>query len=805
MLSELRLTFRQLAHTPGFTVVALLTLALGIGVNTATFSTLNAMLFRTPYPNDGELVRIYRTSPQSQAWPHSAANILTHQERAKNFAGIAAVSFASFNLGEPGQPAERLRGLLVGGDFFPLLGIQPELGRTLTAEDDQPGRNNVIVISHALWLGRFGGDRTVVGRTLRLNGEPVTIIGVMPASFAYPQLWGQRDAWRPIAFTPSERENRGRNYLQEIARLKPGITLAQAQTEMNTLSRQLAAEFPGNNAGNGLRLMPLARSGQDEASRRITWFIQGIAGFVLLIACANLANLQFARQAARSRDHAIRAALGASRRQLMRSVLLESLVLALLGGGLGVLVAVWTNSLMGTTLTINGHRGFSIPLDQRVLAFTLVASIGSGLAFGLLPAWLAGRTQVSAALKQGGRGSTAGRAQHRLRHALIVAEVALALVLLTGASYFARGLHGFLQLDPGWHANHLVSGTVSLRGKKYEDVAARRHFIEQLQAQVATLPGVEHATCSDGLPTYGYPSSRTFIVEGRQRPAPGREPLASVVEVLPDYFTTLGLRLREGRGFTADDAGDQPDRVVINEALARAFWPGESPLGKRIGNPDVEQPQWAEIIGVVSDARAAAAITPPDSTFQIYRPLLREPPSFLALALSTSAQPDTLAPALRRIVAGIDADLAVYGVTTVRQDIAATLANLVIVAWLLSAFALLGLALAAIGIYGVIANAVVQRTNEIGIRVALGAQVRDILSLVLGQGLRLTLLGASLGLVGAWGVAQALRAVAPEFPAADILTTLAVAALLIGTAALACWLPARRAARIDPVTALRAE
>ncbi len=802
----MRHAFRRLLASPGFTIVALITLALGIGVNTSMFSVMNALLLRRlNYADSDRLVRVYRTSPQSQSWPHAPANFLDYQAQNQVFEKMAALRWSGFSFAEPGQPAARVQGMLVSSDFFPILATAPLLGRTFTADEDKPGANKVVVLSHGAWVDRFGGDREVIGRTLRLNSEPVTVIGVMPASFDDVMLWGKIELWRPIAFSDQQRAARDNNSLTVIARLKSDIPLARAQAAMTTLAAKFAQDFPVNNARQSIRLMPLAASSQDDSDRHLIWFIVGLAGFVLLIACANLANLQFARTAARAREYAIRTALGASRRRIVRDLLTESLLLGVAGGALGLLVALWSNDALSRYIVLGDEQKFHLPLDLRVLGFALLVSVGTGIAFGLLPAWFASRANVSDALKQGARGTAASPTQNRLRHALIVGEVALALTLLAGAAFFTRGIQRFTRLDPGWNPDGVLTGYVSLPGSKYNDDTKRIAFIERLQEKLATLPGSTRATVGNSLPTWGYNSSSSFLVEGQPAPAPGQEMLAYNTSVAPTYFETLGLRLLAGRNFALTDRADTPAVVVINETMARTLWPGESALGKRLGSPG-NTPNWREVIGVVNDIRgignpAGRADTP----FQMYRPFTQQAFGFINVALRSYGAPESLANELRRAVATLDSDQPVHGITTIRQEVSRPAGNMTTVSWMLGAFSALGVVLAALGIYGVITGFVVQRTKEIGVRVALGAALRDILTLVLGQGLRLTLLGTALGLGGAYGIARLLHAISPEISGAEVGTVVGITALLLAISTLACWLPARRATKVDPMTALRAE
>jgi predicted permease len=797
-MNDLKFALRQLLKNPGFTAVAVLTLALGIGVNTSMFSALQALLARPlPYPESARLVQVFRTSPHSQRWPHSPANFLDHQAQNRDFEHMAALNPVAFNLAEPGQPAERVNGMQASADLFPLLGIQPELGRVFTSEEDRPGQNNVIVLNHGYWLRRFAGETNILGRTLRLDGQQVTVIGVMPESFYDNLLWGHTYFWRPIAFTDEQRRDRGGNYLKAIARLKPGVTLTQAQAGIDVLVAQLLREHPENNSSEGLKLVPLAESAMDPKGRRVVWFTMVLSGFVLLIACANLANLQFARTAMRGRELAIRGALGAPRGRLLQQLLTESLLVALIGGVLGLALANWGNALLSQQILARAETVLRLRLNLGVFAFALGASILSGLAFGLVPAWLASRTDVNHALKQGSRGATADRSQHRLQHSLVVAEMALAMALLAGAGLVVRGLHQFAALDPGWRVDGLTVGYLSMPESKYGTDDARRGFINRLHEKLSALPGVERAALARSLPVSEFSVAGGFEIEGRPAWPKGHEPLVFVTGVTPGYFETLKTRLVAGRDFNALDTANHPSVVIINEAMANAYWPGESPVGKRIGEPG----DWQEIVGVAGDVRFPVDLSEPMTRFQTYRPFAQDPRSPLAVAVRGNVSPDTL----RRAVAELDADQAANGISSARSAIGQRLGSFAIMGGLFSGFAALGLLLAALGIYGVIAGFVVRRTNEIGLRMALGAQLGDVLWLVLGKGLRLALLGVCVGLVGAFGIGRLLASLTPELAPKDPLTFIGVAGLLVGVAMFACWLPARRAARVDPMIALRAE
>ena len=806
MLSDLRNALRSLFKSPGFTIVALLTLALGIGVNTAMFSLVNTLLFKAaPYPDATRLVRIFRTAPQSQTWPHSAADLVEMRAQATSLEKMTTFTWASFSFAEPGQPAERIPGLSVGADFFATLGVQPALGRGFTAEELVPGHEQVIVLSHLLWERRFNADRSIIGRTLRIDGQNVTVIGVMPAGVEYPLLWDRVDAWRPFALTAEQLKNRGNHWINAIGRLKPGVSLGSAQSEFATLGARWAKDYPDTNEGTGLRLVILHQSTMDQVGRSLSLLVLGLSGFVLLIACANLANLQLARTAVRARDFAIRAALGASRVRLMRQLLVESVTLSLVGGGLGFLLAQWVTDALGRRISIGDDSGLVVAVDLPVLAFALLASLLTGLLFGLLPAWHAARADVNTVLKQQSRGSTGDRAQHRLRHGLIVAEVALALALLTGAGFFVRGLQRFTHQDNGWSHDRVLTATLSLPDTKYGSDDQKRAFYDRALSRLAALPGVEHAALASSLPVWAYNSSRDAVPEGRPLPPRDQTPLTYCVSVSPDYFAVLQIPLLQGRGFPANVATDGPQLVLINEAVARQFWPGENPIGKRLGRADPDNKEWLEVIGVVRDVNFAGNLSAPDTRLQIYQPLVQNPWGYLTVALRTSAAPETLANSLRTAIAGIDPDLPAYNIRTVEQAIDRLAQNFQITNQLLIGFAFLGLLLAAIGLYGVIAGLVVQRTSEFGIRLALGAQTRDVLWLVLGTGLRLSAYGTVFGLAGSFALLKLFSTLIPALPGQDWLLLAATVVTLLAVTLFACWLPARRATKVDPMTALRAE
>ena len=793
-----------LIKKPGFTVIAMITLALGIGANTAMFSLLNTYLIRPlPYPHPEELVRVYRTSPHSDSWPHSAPNFLDHKSRNTVFSHMSAFTWQGPNLAEPGEPAERLSAIASTYDLFEVLGTKPALGRVFTSDDDQPGAARVVVISDRFWLRRFGGAEKIIGRKIQLDGEPVTIVGVMPPEFDHPLLWGKIDAWLPIAFTPEQRQNRDSNYLRSFARLKPGVTIEQAQQAMATLQASMAKEF-SLTSNESIRLEPFGKAVTDQTGRQVLWFTFGLAGFVLLIACANLANLQLVRTANRTREYSLRAALGAGRGRLLRQSLIESVVVAVLGGIISLLLAYGSIEFVNRRL-FSELPGARITLDLKVFGFALLVSLLTGLAFGIIPAWLASRTDINQALKSSLRGSTASRSHHRLRHTLIIGEVAFALVLLTGAGLFLRAISRFAQTNPGWRVDGVITAQVGLRGISYTTPAQRSAFYARLEDRIRTIPGVQSVSLSNSQLVWGFNSSGGVIVEGQPEPKPEDLPEMYFEPVSPGYFETHGIPILEGRAFTSSDTTDKPRVVIVNQTAARRFWPNQSAVGKRLGRPGKEH-NWSEVVGVVNDLKFPGDLDEPYTRLQSFVPLLQQPWGSANIALRTgTGNADAVAGGLRAIVSELDTGLPVYRIASARTLVNRSLGNISLFGTLLGAFAVLGLILAAVGIYGVVSYSVLQRTGEIGIRMALGAQRRDVLWLILGKGARLILIGAVIGAAGAYAVARLLASSIPTLPSKDPIAAVVLTATLIIVALLACYLPALRATRVEPLEALHYE
>ncbi len=807
MLTPLRQAARSLLKSPGYTAIALLTLALGIGVNTSMFSVIDALLFRSaPFPDSARLFEVVASTRTAESRPYSYAELREIREQLAAFPALTTLAHTQYTISEPGQPADRLQGTLVSEDFFQTFGVAPLIGRTFSPEEHQPGRDQVVLLSHGFWQLRFGGAHDVIGRTMRLDGQPVTIVGVMPPAFDYRMLWGGTAFWRPLNFTKEQMEWRDYRMFSLIGRLPVLTNPAQVAAELTPVAAQQEKLFPESYSGIRYRAVPLHETLMDSLGRRISWLLLGLAAFVLLIACANLANLQLARATTNLRELAIRAALGASRARLVRQQLLESILLALGGGILGLGLAVALNRVIDRNFLLAGSTGsLDLSLDAKVLAITFAVSLLTGIIFGIAPAWFASRTDVNAALKSQARGSTAGRGHHRIRQFLIIGEVALALVLLGGAAILQRGFSNLLDRRTGWDTDRIVVAALPIPQTRadYQTDEQRIQLFRRLEERFRRIPGVENAALATSLPIFSYNADRQVFTDGQAQGDPNL-PATFTVMVTSDYFTTMGIPLLEGRIFAPDIKTNDPQVVVINESLARRLFPNGSAVGKRVATMDSGKPYWAEVIGVVRDVDVAANTRDPSTPYQLYKPVAQEPWGFI-FAILRSSVPESQVEALRRAVSDVDPDLAAAYAATVHQLVDQQQHNLRLAGKTLSGFALLGLVLAAIGLYGVISNLVAQRTSEFGIRLALGAQPSTILHLVLQHGLVLCAIGVAVGLVGAFALARFLSSLMPRVANLDWLALVAVAATLFLTALLACWVPARRATKVDPMIALRAE
>jgi putative ABC transport system permease protein len=809
-MNNLRFALRQLTKSPGFTATALLTLALGIGVNTTTFSLVNALLFRLPpYRDPNRLVQVFRTTPQSQFNRQAPADIRDEIEQSTVFQAASPYCFNNANLARPGEPAERITGLNVAGNFFETLGLAPLFGRGLTKADDRSGHDDVVLVSEHFWREKLGADPKALGTVLRLDGKSVTVVGVMPAAAQDIMSFGNIDIWQPLGYGEEQWRIRNNQWLNLLGRLKPGVSLAQAQAESSTIAARLAHDYPATNAGSGLSVLAYSYVRSAGGTRQVSWIVMGLTLSVLLIACVNLANLQLARTSGRVREHAVRIALGASRAQLVRQLLAESILLSLAGGALGLLVASWGNKLLSSRISTDvfsdAATGFAMPLDYRVMGFMLLASVGTGIVFGLMPAWIASRTNVNEALKQGSRGSTGDRSKHRLRQGLVVAELALAMAALAGAAFFVRGVQHLGRVDSGWDTGNLLTGNFVLSYNTYGNNDQVRRVVDRLESQLAAIPGVDHVAISGSVPIFYFSHTLNFLIDGRAAPPRGQEPLAMVERVTPGFFTTLKYHLLAGRFLSTADRADSRQVVVINSAMAKQFWPKGDAIGHRIGGTDPSNPGWQEIVGIVNEVQLAGNPSVPETHFQMYRPFTQDPEHWLTLSVHSVGPVENLAETVRLTVARVDPDLAVYGLSTAHDSIEKAGKNMSLVGQLLSFAAALGLLLSLVGIYGVIANLALQRTQEIGIRMALGAEAAAVLWLILRNGVKLAAVGTGIGLVMAFLLTWGLQKGMPFIPGRDPALVLGLAALLVAATLFACWLPAQRATRVNPVEALRAE
>jgi putative ABC transport system permease protein len=802
-MGDIRYALRNLLRRPTFTLIAVVTLALGIGANTAIFSAINALLLKPlPFPDLDRVVAVWDKLP-SRGVMHNevaVANYLDWKSQTQSFDQLALYRWWSANLTGI-DPPERIQGFLVTANFLDVTGMKPIMGRTFLPEENQPGKDQVAVITHSLWQRRFGGDPNILEKTITINTITRRVIGVMPERFNFPK---GAEIYAPLQMTPELMKSRGNHGYYVIGRLKQGASIAGAQAEIDNVSARLEQQFPETNKGWGATVFPLVADTVRTYDTAL-WVMMAAVGFVLLIACANVANLMLARASGREREIALRAALGASRWRIVRQLLTESVIVALIGGALGILIGFWGVDALRAANPADAAKyapgWYQLGINPTVLLFTLTLSVVSGIVFGLAPALQVSKPDLNSSLKEGTRGTTS--TSHRLRSSLIVFEVALSLVLLVCAGLMIRSFLSLLRTDPGFNPDHVLTMNLVLPGAKYKDEAARAAFYDDLVQRVKAQPGVESAAVVNYLPLGGANSSDSYLVEGEPEPAPGQEHDGRYRVATPDYFRTMEIPIVRGRAFTVQDKAGTTDVVIVNETLARQHWPGQDPLGKRIrfyGPP--ERAGWREIVGVVKDVKHELNIP---VTPEYYLPHKQDSWNAMVLVARTSVDPASLSTALRQQVWAIDKDQPVFDVKTMYEVRSSSVALYSFSSVMLGIFAGVALVLAAVGIYGVMAFAVTQRTQEIGIRMALGARTADVLGLVVRHGMKLAVIGIVLGLAGSWALTRFIEKLLVGVQPTDLLTFSLVSIGLLLAAFLACYLPARRATKVDPLVALRYE
>jgi predicted permease len=811
---DLRHGARVMLKSPGLSAVAVLALALGVGANTAIFSIVNATLLRPlGYQQPERLMMVWETNAKRGGEiPTSMLNFKDLRDNGQSFEGIAAFMDANFNLTGGAEP-ERVVGLRVSAPLLSMLGVQPLHGRVFLPGEDGPSAPRVIVLSHGLWQRGFGADPGLVGRTVSLDGEAHTVVGVMPPGFKFPPQFSatiassqytmaRAELWVPLTpdAIPQAREVRG---LYMVGRLKPGADAPGSEAELNVVARRLQQDFPAADADMGVRVIPLQQQVTGDIRTALLVLVVAV-GCVLLIACANVANLLLAKATARRKEIAVRLALGASRARVIRQLLTESALLGLAGGAVGLLLAAVCVNRLGALSPPSLARLKDVSLDWRVLAFTFAVSLLTSLLFGLAPALQATKTDLAESLKEGGRGNSASGRQNRLRALLVVSEVALALVLLIAAGLMLKSFVRLQNVNPGFNAENLLTLELQLPPAGYGEPPQQLTFQRRLVERVGAIPGVQRVATVDNLPFSGNEANHSVTMEGRPVANPSERPRAFWRSVSPDYFQTMGIPVRGGRAFADSDAAEAPAAAILNEAAARQFWPGEDPLGKRFkrGRPDSKNP-WLTVVGVVagvSHTSLEVGVQP-----EIYVPFLQNPGPTVTLLARTATDPRGLTAAVRREVSALDAGLPVSNIKYMDEIVAGSVAQPRLYTLLIGVFAGLALALAAIGIYGVMSYSVVQRTHELGVRLALGAQPRDILRLIVGQGMALALAAIVVGLAASFALTRLMKSMLYGVSASDPATFVGIPVLLALVTLVACYLPARRATKVDPLVALSRE
>jgi putative ABC transport system permease protein len=791
-VNDIRFAFRQLGKSPGFTAVALVTLAIGIGACTAIFSIVNKVLLQPlPYPHAEQLVHINESDPPDlPRFSVSPGNFFTWRSQSTSFSQMAALDSKSVNMTGEGEPLV-VQTTLATANYLSTLGVRPLLGRDFYPDEENAGKNSVAILSYGFWQRQFGGRTDIVGRVLRIDGDPVTVVGVMPRDA------GVRDLIMPAVYTAEDKQNHGGHYLGVVARLKPGVTVAQAGSELSIIAASLEKQLPDSNKGWHV-IVKAALDDTVGSVRPQLYSLLAAVGFLLLIGCANVANLLLVRAAGRSREIAVRCAIGASRGRIVSQLFVEHLVLALLGGFCGALAAYWGLHLLLGLAPAHLPRIQEVAVDGRALGFSFALAFITGVGFGLVPALQATRVDLNAVLKEDGRGSGEGRRRHRLRSALVVAELTIAVVLMVGAGLLMRSFIQLSRISPGFQTDSAVVVDLRLPDKKYKEPAQQAAFAEQATERFAAIPGVAHAAATHVLPFHD-DYVLTFNIEGRNI-APADAPSANYHVITPDYFKAMGIPLIRGREFTSADTANSALVTIVSQSMAARFFPNEDAIGKRINiqNPDGK---WSEIVGIVGDVKEYSLNS--DAPAENYEPFPQHPYPFQTFVLRTSGSPAALSGAIRSAVRSIDPDQPIARVQALSDIIEGSVANQKFAMRLFMVFSGAALLLATIGIYGVMAYSVNQRTGEIGVRMALGAKSSDVLWMIVRQGALLIAIGIGGGLLGAFVLTRFIASMLYGVGAADPATLAAAAAVLALAALAACLLSAVRATRIEPVIALR--
>jgi predicted permease len=808
VLQDIRYGIRTLLKSPGFTAIVILTLALGIGANTAIFSVVNAVLLAPlPHNDPGRLVMVWSANLAKgyKISPVSGGEFAEWKSGNSVFENMAASSDALYTLTGAGDP-QVVTGYQFSAEYFRLLGTRPELGRTFLNDEDRPGGPDVVVLGEAIWRRTFGADPNIVGKSITLTGKPFTVVGVMPPSFKYPS---RVELWTPLSLPSSSLTNYEDTGLRILARLKPGVTIKQAQAQMDSIQERIAQEHPQTDSGNSVSVVPLREEIAGEVKMPLL-ILLGAVGFVLLIACANIASLMLARAAGRRKEIAIRTALGASRARLIRQFLAESLLLSIAGGALGLLFANGATSFLlaifpNNTANLNIPQVTRISIDARVFSFTLLAALLTGVLFGLAPVLGFKAATSGEGMKQTSWSVTASSAERRFRGLLVISEFALALVLLIGAGLLITSFRNLLRGNLGFDADRVLSAQVFLSSDKYPSTEPQKRleFVNTVIERLKELPGAESVGVTNFLPLSGFEGAATFTVKGKPQPAPGHEPSSDSELVTTDYFRAMGIRLLQGREFTERDKQGAPHVAIVNQTLSRQIWGEEDPVGQQVNFGDSKQPNWAEVVGVVSDTHGFGLEQKVHG--DIFQPFAQIPFPLVAFVVRTSRNPSSMASEVQHAVWSVDKDQPIYKIIGMDRLAGESLGLRRVSSVLLGAFSALAVLLAGLGIYGVMAFTVAQRTHEIGVRMALGAQPDSVLKMILGYGMSIVTAGMAIGLAGAFALARVVASLLYGVGPTDVMTFGFTSLVLASVALVACYVPARRAMRVDPMVALRYE